>query len=144
MNAKAVETPNKDGAKVAISYIRFSSRKQAPGVSVERQTELTRDFCHRHKLNLDESRSILDPALSGFRGANTAQGNLGTFIKAVKAGKIEVPIVLCVEALDRITRHETTEAVHLFTELILLGVQIGLVSDDKIITHDTIKNSPVE
>jgi DNA invertase Pin-like site-specific DNA recombinase len=82
--------------------------------------------------------------LSGFRGANTAQGNLGTFIRAVKEGKIERGICLCVEALDRITRQETTEAVHLFTELLLMGVQIGLVSDDKIITHDTIKSSPVE
>ena len=144
MNTKSVETPNKDGARTAISYIRFSSRKQAPGVSVERQTELTRDFCKRHKLTLDESRSILDPALSGFRGANTAQGNLGTFIKAVKAGKIEVPIILCVEALDRITRQETTEAINLLTTLLLLGVEIGLVSDDKILTHEKVKDSPVE
>ncbi len=144
MNTKAVETPNKDGDRTAISYVRFSSRKQAPGLSVVRQTELTRDFCQRHKLNLDESRSILDPALSGFRGANTAQGNLGTFIKAVKAGKIEVPIVLCVEALDRITRQEITQAVHLFTELLLLGVQIGLVSDDEILTLEKVNKEPTK
>ena len=144
MNTKVVETPNKDGDRTAISYVRFSSRKQAPGLSVVRQTELTRDFCQRHKLSLDESRSILDPALSGFRGANTAQGNLGTFIKAVKAGKIEVPIVLCVEALDRITRQEITQAVHLFTELLLLGVQIGLVSDDEILTLEKVNKEPTK
>lgn len=144
MNTKHIQNPNKDGARTAVSYIRFSSRKQAPGASVQRQLELTRNFCKLHRLTLDESRNILDPALSGFRGANTAQGNLGTFIKAVKAGKIEVPIILCVEALDRITRQETTEAVHLLTELLLLGVQIGLVSDDKILTHEMVKNNPVE
>ncbi|HEV2395084.1 MAG TPA: recombinase family protein [Verrucomicrobiae bacterium] len=144
MNTEHLENPNKAEAKVAISYVRFSSRKQRFGKSVERQLDETRAFCQEHKLNLDESRSIMDPGLSAFRGANTAQGNLGTFIRAVKAGRIEVPIVLCVEALDRITRQETTEAVHLLTELLLLGVEIGLVSDDKILTHAAVKNSPVE
>jgi DNA invertase Pin-like site-specific DNA recombinase len=139
MNANAGTQP-----RTAISYVRFSSRKQAPGASVERQLDLTRDFCQRHKLLLDENRSILDPALSGFRGDNTAKGNLATFIKAVKSGKIEKGTVLCVEALDRITRQEVTEAVHLLTELLLLGVQIGLVSDDKVLTHEMVKNNPVE
>ena len=128
----------------AISYIRFSSRKQAPGATVQRQIELTRDFCQRHNLTLDESRSILDPALSAFRGDNTAKGNLAAFIAAVRAGTIESGIVLCVEALDRITRQETTVAINLLTELLILGVQIGLVSDDKILTHDKVKDNPTE
>ena len=128
----------------AISYIRFSSRKQRFEASVERQLDLTRDFCQRHKLLLDESRNILDPALCAFRGDNTAKGNLATFIQAVKLGKIEKGTVLCVEALDRITRQETTEAVNLLTTLLIEGVHIDLVSDAKILTREKIKGNPVE
>src|ERR1035437_5424369 len=100
MNTKHLETPNKDGARTAISYVRFSSRKQRFGVSVQRQLEETGDFCQRHKLLLDLSKSILDPALSAYRGDNTAKGNLATFIRGVKQKVIDMPVVLCVEALD--------------------------------------------
>jgi DNA invertase Pin-like site-specific DNA recombinase len=144
MNIKHTENTPQNSAKVAISYSRFSSRKQRFGQTIERQLEYTREFCTKHNLYLDLTRSIQDPALSAFKGANTDTGNLGTFIKAVRAKVIETPIVLCVENLDRITRQEATQATNLFTELLLLGVQIGLVKQDdsRIITLDLCNKNP--
>jgi hypothetical protein len=41
--------------KRAYSYIRFSSIQQARGGSLDRQMALTRAYCVRKKLRLDES-----------------------------------------------------------------------------------------
>jgi DNA invertase Pin-like site-specific DNA recombinase len=128
----------------AVSYIRFSSKKQALGASLQRQIDGTRGFCQKHNLTLDESLCIRDLGVSAYKGKNSDEGNLSTFIEGVKSGKIEKGIVLCVEALDRITRQEITKAVNLFTDILLSGVDIGLVMDDKILTKDNIDKSPFE
>lgn len=133
-----------EASKPAISYVRFSSRKQRFGVSVERQLELTRDFCHRHNLLLDETKTIKDLGVSAFHSKNTDEGNLGAFIKGVTSGVIKIPVVLAVEALDRISRDKITDAIHLFTTILKLGVDIGLVSDNKILTKEFVDKNPVE
>lgn len=128
----------------AISYVRFSSRKQRFGVSVERQLEQTRDFCHRHNLLLDESRTIKDLGVSAFRSKNTDEGNLGAFIQGVKDGKIPAGVVLCVEALDRISRAEALKAINLVSGILLMGIDIGLVSDDKILSQEYVAKNEHE
>jgi DNA invertase Pin-like site-specific DNA recombinase len=135
---------NVEPPRPAISYVRFSSRKQRFGASVERQLELTRDFCHFHNLLLDETKTIKDLGVSAFHSKNTDEGNLGAFIKGVESGVIKTPVVLAVEALDRISRDKITDAIHLFTTLLKLGVDIGLVSDKKILTKDFVDKNPVE
>lgn len=135
---------NAELPRPAISYVRFSSRKQQHGASVERQLELTREFCHRHNLLLDETKTIKDLGVSAFRGKNTDEGNLGAFIQGVKNGKIPAGVVLCVEALDRISRAEALKAINLVSGILLMGIDIGLVSDDKILSQEYVAKNQHE
>lgn len=128
----------------AISYIRFSSRKQRFGVSVQRQVDETRAFCHRHNLILDELKSIKDLGVSAYHSKNTDEGNLGLFMEAVKSGIIQTPVVLVVEALDRLTRDKITDAMNLLLTLLRMGVSIGLISDNKIYSKEYIDANNME
>jgi DNA invertase Pin-like site-specific DNA recombinase len=128
----------------AISYVRFSSPKQEHGFSLARQLEGTRAFCQRHNLFLDETLSIQDLGKSAFRGANAVKGNLGIFIEAVRQKKILPPLVLVVEALDRITRNDVLQATRLLTNILEDGIDIGLVSEDKVYSYDYIVKNPYE
>jgi len=109
---------------------------------LERQLEGTKEFCKRHNLYIDEE--IQDLKTSGFRGKNTAIGNLKNFIKAVEARKVPAGTVLVVEALDRLTRNSVTEATNLLTTILMNGVDIGLVSENKIYSNDYVNNNPYE
>lgn len=111
---------------------------------MERQLAVTKDFCKRHQLFLDETKTIKDLGLSGFKGKNAAIGNLKIFIDAVIAHKIPVGTTLVVEALDRLTRDSVLEANHLLTTILTNGVDIGLVSEDKIYSRDYINKNPFE
>ncbi len=109
---------------------------------MERQLEGTKEFCERHHLFLDEE--IEDLKTSGFRGKNSAIGNLKAFIDKVKLRKVPPGTVLVVEALDRLTRNSVTEATNLLTTILMNGVDIGLVSEDKIYSNEYINNNPFE
>jgi hypothetical protein len=51
--------------KLGFSYIRFSSRHQAKGSSLQRQTEGTMAWCQRNGVTLDTSLVLHDIAVSG-------------------------------------------------------------------------------
>ena len=128
----------------AISYIRFSSGKQQHGFSLERQLEGTRGFCQRHNLLLDEKLSFRDLGLSAFHGKNAARGNLSVFLEAVRQKKVRKGTVLVVEALDRLTRDTVVDASHLLTEILRSGVDVGIVSEDKVYSYGYINTNPFE
>ena len=132
----------KPALRRAVSYIRFSSPGQEHGTSVERQLEVTKEFCKRHNLFIDEE--IEDLKTSGFKGKNATIGNLRTFIKAVEERKVPKGTVLVVEALNRLTRNSVTEATNLLTTILTNGVDIGLVTEDKIYSNEYVNNNPFE
>ena len=109
---------------------------------MERQLEVTKEFCKRHNLFIDEE--IQDLKTSGFKGKNATIGNLRTFIKAVEERKVPKGTVLVVEALDRLTRNSVTEATNLLTTILTNGVDIGLVTEDKIYSNEYVNNNPFE
>ena len=63
------------------SYVRFSSREQAKGDSLHRQTEMARRYAEEHGYVLDTSLDLHDKGISGFKGANRAKGRLGDFLR---------------------------------------------------------------
>ena len=128
----------------AISYIRFSSGKQAHGSSLERQLDGTRAFCQRQGLSLNESLSITDLGVSAYEGHNADEGNLKTFLDAVRNGTIAQGTTLVIEALDRLTRDSVVEATHLLTDILRHGISIGLTAEDKIYSLDYINKNPFE
>src|SRR5262245_42191052 len=128
----------------AISYVRFSTQKQEHGFSLARQLENTKGFCQRHRLFLDESLTVKDLGKSAFKGANADKGNLAVFLDAVRQRKIAKGTVLVVEALDRLTRNNIVEASHLLTDILRHGIDVGLVSEDKVYSYDYINKNPFE
>jgi len=106
----------------AISYVRFSTPKQALGDSLRRQLEQTRDYCAKHGLTLDET--LTDAGLSGYKGEHVRHGALGRFLAAVEAGQVERGTCLIIEHLDRFSRQNTRIALTLLLNLINSGIQV--------------------
>ena len=88
--------------------------------------------------------SIRDLGISAFKSQNIDECSLGGFIQAVRDGKIPKGIVLCVEALDRLTRESPANAVTLLVSIVNLGIDIGVVADNKILSKELFANSAFE
>ncbi|RUR30258.1 recombinase family protein [Vreelandella andesensis] len=115
----------------AYSYIRFSSKAQASGDSLRRQTVGAQEFAKKHGLELVET-GYSDLGVSGYRGENASEGALGEFIKAIDAGKIEKGSYLIVESLDRLSREKPNLALTHFLGIINKGVNIATLTDGQI------------
>jgi DNA invertase Pin-like site-specific DNA recombinase len=121
----------------AYSYLRFSTPDQLKGDSFRRQTEGSREYAKRHRLDLDETLSFKDLGVSAFRGKNVQEGELGVFIKAVETGKVRKGSYLLVENLDRLSRDKVRVAFKQFTRILELGVNIVTLTDNKVYTDAT-------
>ncbi len=116
--------------KTAISYLRFSSKKQSANDSYRRQIEATEKFCRENHLVL--SRRLEDLGVSAWTGKNLSdESALGGFLKLVEAGKIPKGTVLICENLDRISRAKILDALSLFTSILRKGVEIVTSMDGK-------------
>lgn len=115
-----------------ISYTRFSSRKQAKGLSYSRQIEAAKEWCEEHGLTLDESDQFADLGVSAFSGANAETGALSVLQDKLKRGEIERGTVLIVEALDRITRQALSKAITLLMNLVNSGLTVVTLSDKRV------------
>jgi DNA invertase Pin-like site-specific DNA recombinase len=112
--------------RIAISYTRFSSKRQALGHSEERQVESARAYAEEKGFLLKE---IVDRGISSYRGKNVAEGVLGDLIRQVKAGELPKDLVLLVEDPDRISR-ETWAKVYpkVYQPLSEAGIEIHFLS----------------
>lgn len=114
--------------KKAISYLRFSTPEQALGNSTERQIQAARNYCERNGLELDESLSIADEGLSGYKGHHVERGSLGHFLAEVKAGKIPTGTSLVIENLDRLSRQGPRQTSNLLQQLTDSGIDVHVIS----------------
>lgn len=119
----------------AISYARFSTSRQAGGSSIERQLKLTREYCEKHNLTLDDS--LTDEGLSAYRGDHTARGSLGRFMEAVEKGQVDRGTYLIVEALDRLSREAVRPALTQFLRIIDAGIKIVTLFDGRVYTDSS-------
>ncbi|HKB41394.1 MAG TPA: recombinase family protein, partial [Gemmataceae bacterium] len=116
---------------VAYSYIRFSSRQQAEGDSLRRQTEQAEAYCQRRGWTLDTSLTLRDLGVSAFRGDNALAGNLGKFLEQVKRGTVQTGSVLIVESFDRISRQGIDEGYEVVKRILKAGVRIVTLSPER-------------
>lgn len=123
--AKKKSPPEYQG--VAISYIRFSSKAQADGDSLRRQTESTEKFCDRHGLKLLDTYK--DLGVSGYDGSNRKKGDLKRLLEALDDGKIEKGTYLIVESFDRLSRSNIREQYDLYRDLLRGGLNIVTLED---------------
>lgn len=88
------------------SYTRFSTPEQAKGDSYRRQTDAAERWAAGRGLVIDDQLSMADEGMSAYRGSNTSEGALGTFLQLCQRGLVEPGSFLVVESLDRISRME--------------------------------------
>src|SRR5262245_4277066 len=124
----------------AYSHIRFSSRQQAEGDSLRRQSEQAEDYCRRRGWTLDASLTLRDLGVSAFRGDNALVGNLGVFLAAVKRGTVQAGSVLIVESFDRISRQGIDEGYEVVKRILKAGVHIVTLSPEREFGKDAIKS----
>lgn len=115
---------------VAYSYIRFSSKEQAGGNSLERQTELAAAYCERRGWMLNAA-TYRDLGVSAFKGKNALVGNLGEFLKAVEARAVKPGSALIVESLDRITRQGIDEGYDLIKRILKAGIVLVTLTPER-------------
>jgi DNA invertase Pin-like site-specific DNA recombinase len=120
----------------AISYLRFSSPEQAKGDSLRRQLKLTEALAKKHGWILDEGLTLRDLGVSAFKGANAKDGALKLFLESVSAGWVPKGSVLVVESLDRISRQEEYESLHLVMGILRAGIAIATVSPEDLFEPD--------
>jgi DNA invertase Pin-like site-specific DNA recombinase len=124
-------------SKTAYSYIRFSTKGQITGDSLNRQLGKARAYAKAHKLQLDES-SFQDLGLSAFKGKNATEGALKAFLDAVDDGTIPSDTTLLIENFDRLSRAEVSDALDLFLGITKRGITIVTLSDEQVYSRKTI------
>jgi DNA invertase Pin-like site-specific DNA recombinase len=80
-------------------------------------------------LDLDETLTFHDPAMSAYRGRNAEVGALGTFLEAVRDKIVPQGSYLLVESLDRVSRQTVRRAVRTMEDIVAAGVNLVDLSD---------------
>ena len=138
--------PNESGGHVkkqAISYIRFSSGKQAKGTSEWRQDAKVRAWLDSHPDYEPSDLSFEDLGKSGWKGAHI-EGGMGELLAAVEAGLIRPGAVVLVEALDRAGRLDVADMLAtVITPILRAGVSLYTLDDDVEYTKDSLNGGHI-
>ncbi|MEA9996195.1 recombinase family protein [Pseudomonas sp. 10B1] len=126
--------------KQAISYVRFSSMRQAGGNSVERQNTMIAKWLEQNpEYNFSELR-FKDLGKSGSKGEHIEEGGgFAKLLEAVQEGAIGTGDVILVEAIDRAGRLEPLDMITLIIGPILkAGVTIITLDDNIYYTRESL------
>ena len=115
----------------AYSYIRFSTKGQIEGRSLKRQLESAQEYANSNGLEL-QSLSFRDLGVSGYKGKNSTDGELGKFIEAVKEGVIEEGSYLLIESFDRMSRQPVETSLMLLMNIVDLGITVVTLMDRQV------------
>lgn len=120
--------------RLGFSYLRYSSPQQGDGDSIRRQTKNTADWCKRHDVRLDTTRTFLDRGKSAYHGMHRRKGGaLAAFLSEVESGQIPRGSVLIIENLDRLSRENPWDAVPLLCGLVNAGVSVVTLSPSEMV-----------
>jgi DNA invertase Pin-like site-specific DNA recombinase len=137
-----VNSPEANPRVKAYSYLRFSTPEQMRGDSMRRQLEMARAYATAEGLELDENLTYQDLGVSGFRGANATEGQLGDFLKAVEIGVVPQGSVLLVENLDRLSRQTARRALRGLEEIVDAGVSVVTLMDRRRYDKEALDRDP--
>ena len=113
----------------AISYIRFSSGKQAKGSSEWRQDAKVKEWLNQHPHYETSDLSFEDLGKSGWKGKHI-EGGMGELLAAVEAGFIRSGDCILIEALDRAGRLPFLEMLgKVITPILEAGVSLVTMED---------------
>jgi DNA invertase Pin-like site-specific DNA recombinase len=127
----------------AYSYLRFSTPEQEAGDSLRRQISLAQEYALKHGLELDEALKFHDRGVSAYRGKNATLGRLSDFVEAVRAGEVPQGSFLLVESLDRISRDHAFDAQFLFSNIIMEGVSVVTLLDQRVYSQEALRAEPM-
>ncbi|CED59861.1 putative phage resolvase/recombinase/integrase [Moritella viscosa] len=127
--------------KTAVSYRRVSSGKQLKGHGLTRQKEMVTNWIKRLDLQLVDD--LVDDGLSAFKGHHKSKGELGVLLHAVQSNSISFDCLL-VENFDRLGRMGVMDQFSQFSILINAGIELHIISEDKIFTSESINKNPYE
>lgn len=111
-------------------YVRFSSKKQQLGDSIERQQKLIEQYLAENNAEIVEQFN--DLGISAFRGKNVKVGALSRFLERIKSGEISHGDTLIVESLDRISRQKELDTLEILISILNSGVVIYTLADGRI------------
>lgn len=124
----------------AYSYLRISTPAQEMGDGVRRQIEGSRRYAVENGYELIETFS--DIGVSGYKGQNSRDGQLGIFLEAIDNGKIVPRSLLIVESLDRLSRENVFDAFTLFTNILNKDITIVTLMDGQTYNKDSLTSNP--
>lgn len=106
------------------SYVRMSTRKQLDGDSLRRQLAMSDEWIRANGHTLNPIK-LHDLGRSGYHGANLGpSGKLALFLSLIDVGRVKPGDILLVEALDRLSRQQYSEAEKVFRAILDAGVAI--------------------
>ncbi|MDN3628652.1 recombinase family protein [Vibrio lentus] len=135
-------------ARLAYIYSRVSKLTQAQqgggiGRQIDRGMKFVEDLntkagqqekFHRYEI---ANEMIVDKGLSAYLGRNTCENaGLGAFLQAAREGKIPPHSLLVVEAVDRISRLDPSQARMIFLELARYKIDIAIQKFNLVVYHD--------
>jgi hypothetical protein len=126
----------------AISYMRFSSKRQEKGSSIDRQREALDGYL---ALNPDVELidTLKDEAISGWTGKHATVGAFGRFVALLERGKFPVPLLLLVESIDRFSRENAIDSFDRLSDLTRRGVTlIFLDMQGEEVSRESLKDKP--
>ncbi len=128
---------------IAFSYVRWSSDQQRDGDSLRRQTAAAEKWCVENGYTLSSS-NFVDDGVSAFAGRNAgADGKLGAFLEAVRAGAIPKGSTLLIENLDRLSRDKIRRARNTLENILDLDIDVVTLSDGKVYTRKDLDEDPL-
>jgi DNA invertase Pin-like site-specific DNA recombinase len=127
----------------AISYIRFSSGKQAKGSSKERQEQAFNGWLVENPEYTPSDLQYKDLGKSGYSGAHIATGGgWAMLLEAVEHGAISAGDCVLVEAIDRTGRLTTIDMLYkVIIPILQAGISIITLEDTTTYTAETV-NTP--
>ncbi|MFI2992904.1 recombinase family protein [Klebsiella aerogenes] len=119
-------------------YSRVSSQEQLSGGGLDRQEQDIKNYIQNNGLDKHEIVEMVDRGISAFDGSNLREGELGKWYQEAITG-IYWGSHLVVEAIDRVSRKKTTEAMEDILRLMNKGgIQIHLVRMNLIVNNNPI------
>ncbi len=128
--------------KIIYPYIRFSSKQQAGGSSLQRQWKDILKYAEDNEYTVNNNLKLEDLGLSAYKADHIKKGSLGGFLEALKAGVIENDgsAYLCIEQIDRLSRQSIDDAYQIFRTILKANVNIITLMDGKIYTKKSLND----
>lgn len=130
--------PTENSVKYCFSYIRFSSKKQELGSSLERQEPIAERVAKEMGWQYEPRFNAKSLGVSAYKGDNRKK--LESICQAAKEGKIPQGSVMILEALDRATRLTLDEAQDLIKAILRSGIEIYTDSNKRHLTKASLNN----